>query len=174
LKNGATNQSGGKYTAFNIDTNVTLYFLDATATVGTNTGDISTVLSGQANGHLVWVSNYVGRFSFTSHTYPDLQTFNFNRAYLMNFGPPPEPPAPLTAQTIALAIGTTNISSKTEAAISWYAPANSTNTLYYRTMLSTNWIVRTNIVQGAVSGRVNFVDSMATNRLYRVGVTSSP
>jgi hypothetical protein len=170
LKSGATNIAGGKYTAFNIDTNVTIYFLDATATVGTNTGDISQILSGQAGGHLVWVSNYVGRFSFVSHTYADSQTFDYNRAYVNAFGVPPEP-LMLSPQTISLAIGTTNISSTTEAAISWYAPAYSTNTLYYRTMLNTNWTVRTNIVQGAASGRLNFIDSMTTNRLYRVGVT---
>ena len=172
LMDGATNtNSAGRYTAFNIDTNVTIYFLKAS--VGTNS--VSSALAGQAagGGHLVWLQNNVGHFSATKVTYSDGQTFAVNSAYVQAYGLPPEPPVPLTPQTIHLQIGTTNVNSTPKAAISWYAPAYSTNTLYTRTFLNTNWLVRTNFVQGASSGRVSFLDSMATNHLYKVGVSAS-
>jgi hypothetical protein len=182
LLDGATNLSPGTtngFTAFKIDTNVTIFFLDAVA--GPTNQDISATLNGAAGGHLVWVSNYVGHFSVLNVTYtnnlafpniynPQGQTFAVNRGYVAAYG---LPPIPLTPQTIALVIGTTNVSSTPEAAISWYAPAYSTNTLYSRTFSNSSWLVRTNFVQGASSGRVNFLDSMATNHLYKVGVSPS-
>ena len=182
LLDGATNLSPGTsngFTAFKIDTNVTIFFLDAVA--GPTNQDISATLNGAAGGHLVWVSNYVGHFSAFNVTYtnnlafpnisnPQGQTFAVNRGYVAAYG---LPPVPLTPQTIALVIGTTNVNSTPEAAISWYAPAYSTNTLYSRTFSNTSWLVRTNFVQGASSGRVNFLDSMATNHLYKVGVSPS-
>ncbi|HXC97955.1 MAG TPA: hypothetical protein VN048_01350, partial [Verrucomicrobiae bacterium] len=170
LQDGATNFQGGKYTAFNIDPNVTIYFLKASI----NNVDISTLLAGQAagGGHLVWLNNNVGHFSATKVTYSDGETFSVNSAYVQAYGLPSEPPVPLTPQNIQLQIGTTNVGSTPMAAISWYAQAYSTNTLYYRTLANTSWQVRTNFVQGATAGRVRLLDSLSTGHLYRVSVAA--
>ena len=77
---------------------------------------------------------------------------------------------PLTPQNIQLQIKTTNIGPTPTAAISWYAQAHSTNTLYYRTMTNPNWLVRTNFVQSATPGRVTNFDSLGAGHLYKVSV----
>ena len=123
VMDGATNtNSAGKFTAFNIDPNVTIYFLKAT--IGTNS--ISPALAGQAagGGQLVWLNNNVGHFSATKVTYADGQTFAVNSAYVQAYGLPSEPPVPLTPQTIQLQIGTTNVNSTPKAAISQVRPGS--------------------------------------------------
>ena len=171
LEDGATNFAGGKYTAFNIDPNMTIYYLKAS--IGAN--DISPVLAGQAagGGHLVWLNNYVGHFSATKVIYGDGESFNVNSAYVQAYGLPPEPPVPLTPQNIMLLIGATNINSTPMATISWYAQAYSTNTLYYRTLSNPTWLVRTNFVQGATAGRVSCLDTIGSSHLYKVSVAPS-
>jgi hypothetical protein len=187
LQGGATNLSPGTsnvFTAFNIDTNFTIYYLDALA--GTN--DISARLNKTQGGHLVWLSNYVGRFSYTNITYKDGLTFAFNRALAQSTNidsnsngipnasdtvPFTEPPLLPTPQSIGLAITLTKTNSSNMAAISWLAPAYSTNTLYDRTISNTNWLVQTNFVQGSTNSRVTVLESLATNLLYKVGITSS-
>jgi hypothetical protein len=186
LQNGATNYGGPvgsiqKFTAFNIDTNVTIYYLDATM-AGL---DISQKLSQTEPGRIVWLSNYVGRFSYTNITYPDGRTFAFNRALAesetidsnsngipnaFDPAPFPEPPLALTPESIGLVIALATNNSSSMAAISWLAPAYSTNTLYTRTLLNPNWQVRTNFVQGASNSRVTVFDSLLTNHLYKVGI----
>lgn len=169
LQDGATNFAGGKYTAFNVDPNMTIYFLKAS--IG-NTS-IASVLNGQAaagGGQLVWLSNYVGHFSVTKVTYADGETFGVNSSYVQTYGLPPEPPVVLTPQTILLKIGATNVNSTPMAAISWYSPAHSTNTLYYRPMTGGSWQVRTNFVQGGASGRVSVLDSLESSHVYKVSV----
>jgi hypothetical protein len=168
LTDGATNFANGKFTALNVDPNVTIFFLKAS--IGAT--DISLMLAGQAigGGHLVWLNNNVGHFSATQVTYSDGQTFNVNSSYVQAYGLPPEPPVPLTAQNIQLQIGTTNVGSTPMAAISWYAQAGSTNTLYYRTLTNPSWLVRTNFVQGATAGRVTKYDSLDASHLYKVSV----
>ena len=80
LENGATNLGlegrANVFTAFNIDSNVTIYYLDAVI----SNLDISEGLNGEFGGRLVWLSNYVGRFSYTNISFPDGRTFAFNRA----------------------------------------------------------------------------------------------
>ncbi len=185
LQNGATNYVlvGGSnvFTAFNIDTNVTIYYLDAVL----GNLDISQKLYKSAPGRLVWLSNYVGRFSYTNITYPDGRTFAFNRALAQSdtissssngipngdtSTPFPEPALILTPQSIGLVIALTNAGASKMVQISWNTTAYSTNTLYARTLSNTNWQVRTNFTQGAVNGRVTVFDSLATNRLYKVGI----
>ncbi len=169
LKDGATNFVGGKYTAFNVDPNMTIFFLNAK--IGAT--DISPVLNGQAaggGGHLVWLNNYVSHFSVAQVTYADGETFAVNSAYVQAYGLPPEPAVVLTPQTIMLKIGSTNVNSTPMASISWYSPANSTNTLYYRSLTGTSWQVRTNFVQGGASGRVSVLDSLGSSHLYKVSV----
>jgi hypothetical protein len=173
LKDGATNKnSAGKYTAFNVDPNMTIYFLKAS--IGNS--NIASALNGPAaagGGQLVWLSNYVSHFSVTQVTYADGETFGVNSSYVQAYGLPPEPPVVLTPQNILLKIGATNVNSSPMATISWYAPAYSTNTLYYRALTDTSWQVRTNFIQGATSGRVNLLDSVSTSHLYRVCVAPS-
>jgi hypothetical protein len=172
LKDGATNFAGGKYTAFNVDPNMTIYFLKAS--IG-NTS-IAPALNGPAaagGGQLVWLSNYVSHFSVTQVTYGDGETFGVNSSYVQAYGLPPEPPVVLTPQSILLKIGATNVNSSPMATISWYAPAHSTNTLYSRALTDASWQVRTNFIQGAASGRVNLLDSVSTSHLYRVCVAPS-
>ena len=166
LADGATNFVGGKYTAFNIDPNVTIYFLKASI----GAGDISTNLQAAGGGRLVWLRNNVGHFSVTKVTYADGQSFAVNSAYVQAYGLPPEPPVPLTAQNIQLQIAATTVNSTPMAAISWYAQAHSTNTLYYRTLTNPNWLVRTNFVQGTTPGRVTNFDSLGAGHLYKVSV----
>jgi hypothetical protein len=170
LQDGATNKNGaGKYTAFNVDPNMTIYFLKAS--IG-NTS-IAPALNGSAavgGGNLVWLSNYVGHFSVTQVTYADGETFGVNSSYVQAYGLPPEPPVMLTPQTIMLKIGATNMNSTPMATISWYSPAYSTNTLYYRPLTGGSWQVRTNFVQGGASGRVNVLDSLGSSHLYKVSV----
>lgn len=173
LLDGATNFAGGKFTAFNVDPNMTIYFLKASSGATDISAQLNTnVVAG--GGHLTWLSNYVGHFSVTHVTYADGETFAVNSAYVQNYGLPPEPPVVLTPQTILLNIGATNVASTPMASISWYSPAFSTNTLYYRTLTNPNWLVRTNFIQGATSGRVSCLDSLGTSHLYRVSVAPSP
>lgn len=156
-------------TAFNVDPNMTIFFLNAK--IGAT--DISPVLNGQAaggGGHLVWLNNYVSHFSVAQVTYADGETFAVNSAYVQAYGLPPEPAVVLTPQTIMLKIGSTNVNSTPMASISWYSPANSTNTLYYRSLTGTSWQVRTNFVQGGASGRVSVLDSLGSSHLYKVSV----
>jgi hypothetical protein len=167
LADGATNtNSAGRYTTFNIDPNVTIYFLKANI----GAADISRPLAETGGGRLVWLNNNVGHFSATKVTYSDGQTFTVNSSYVQAYGLPPEPPVPLTPQNIQLQIKTANVGSTPMAAISWYAQAHSTNTLYYRTMTNPNWQVRTNFVQGATAGRVTNFDSVGASHLYKVSV----
>lgn len=169
LQDGATNFAGGKYTAFNVDPNMTIFFLNAK--IGAT--DISTVLNGQAaagGGHLVWLNNYVSHFSVAQVTYADGETFAVNSAYVQAYGLPPEPQVVLTPQTIMLKIGSTNVNSSPMATISWYSPAHSTNTLYYKSLTGGSWQVRTNFVSGGTSGRVSVLDSLGSSHLYKVNV----
>ena len=84
LKNGATNRSniGGiqNFTGLDFATNMTVYFADATI----GNFDISEKMNGANGGHLVWVPSYAGTFSSTNITYPDGQTYTFNKALVQS------------------------------------------------------------------------------------------
>jgi hypothetical protein len=177
LVDAATNRVPPNFPAFHIDTNVTIYFLSAV--IGST--DISEKLNGANTNRLRWLSNYVGRFSFVNITYPDAQTFQFNRALAQSFtidsdndgtvnGIDPTPfPEPFTGSSIGLNITVTNTPSAT-AKISWQSPAGATNYLYMQNMGSTNWTVLTNFVQGSVAGPNTINDPLHSGRLYRVRI----
>jgi hypothetical protein len=177
LVDAATNRVAPNFPAFHIDTNVTIYFLSAV--IGST--DISEKLNGANTNRLRWLSNYVGRFSFVNITYPDAQTFQFNRALAQSFtidsdndgtvnGIDPTPfPEPFTGSSIGLNITVTNTPAAT-AKITWQSPAGATNYLYMQNMGSTNWTVLTNFVQGSVAGPNTINDPLHSGRLYRVRI----
>ena len=186
LQGGAINHQpvNGKetYTALNIDSNLTIYYLDA---VYSNL-DISEKLNGRNGGRLIWVSNYWGQFSVTNITYPDGRTFQFNRGLAQSLDidsdgdgiingldPTPFPEPPLTATNIAMNISLSRQGSAATVAVSWQAYAYSTNTLEYKDMAQpgANWQVLTNFVQGASTAPAIIYDPVRTNRLYRVLVS---
>jgi hypothetical protein len=173
LTGGATNTkvtgTNTVYTAFKIDPNVNIYFLDAVS----GATDISAQLNGSASNHLHWLPNYVGFFSKTNITFPDHNTFAFNRGLALSGYNITEPLViPLTPQSINLTITATNVGPATRANISWYAPAGSSSTLYTKAFSAANWQTYTNIVQGTNAGRLSVTAGISsTNCVYRVNVS---
>jgi hypothetical protein len=187
LRDGATNvivQNGkGTFTAFDLPPNMTIYFADA---IIAGNGDISEKLNGAFGlrgpppdgGRLVWVPSFAGIFSSTNITFPNGITYQFNRALkssqdISSNGSTPNgsTPFPFNVNLSALR-SATNVPSFTT--LNWYAPANSTNTLFVRTNLaSTNWTSMTNFVQGSGAGEVTMKDFARTNSttLYRVQIS---
>lgn len=184
LQNGATNitnpQTG--YTAFEIDTNMMIYFADAVA----GGQDISERLDGGANGRLRWVPGYAGVFSGTNVVVAGVTNAMINRALvtskdidsngsgtnnyyqLQNGGYPIFTPASVNFK----AAFTNHLGTKSMA-ISWQSLYNSTNFLRYKTNLtSTNWITLTNFVQGPANSRVTVIDPVPANgrRFYKVEI----
>ena len=183
LRNGATNRSNingiQNFTGLDFATNLTVYFADAVI----GNFDISEKMNGANNNHLIWVPSYAGIFSSTNLVYPNGQTNTFNRALVQStvidsdgdgivnaFDSTPI----YTAANVNLSLSITNLPPKVPV-LKWFSLAHSTNYLYYKTNISsTNWIVVTNFVQGAVNGNVTVLDRARTNStgLYRVQVNA--
>ncbi len=76
LQGQVTNFNNGSIPSVQINTNLVIYYAQAVA----NGVSVANKLNGLNNGHLRWVSNYVGNFSYTSIVYPDGTTNYFNAA----------------------------------------------------------------------------------------------
>ena len=176
----ATNQSvqGGQlvFSALDIDPSITIYFADAIM----NGQDISEKLNGSSGGRAVWVPSYAGFFSGTNLTYPSGHVYTFNRGLVLsqdidsdgdgtvNFY---DPTPIFTPDNIGMTVTITNLPPLT-ARVTWHSLANSTNFLYYKTVLaSTNWQLLTNFVQGPANGVVTISDPVqGSSRYYKVQV----
>jgi hypothetical protein len=172
LRNGASNRVsiGGieNFTAFDIDTNMTVYFADAIITGGI---DVSEKLNGANGGHLVWVPSFAGPFSSTNLITSPGVTNAFNRALAVStdidsngngianaFDPSPF----YTSFSVNLAVGITNMPAKTPL-ITWSGLLNSTNYLYYKAKFSDpNWQLVTNFVAHS-NGTISIIDHGRTN-----------
>lgn len=76
LTEQATNFNNGSIPELVINSNLVIYYAQAVA----NGTSVAKKLNGLNGGHLRWVSNYVGNFSYTTIVYPDGTTNKFNAA----------------------------------------------------------------------------------------------
>ena len=176
LKDGATNRAdvngSSVFTAFNIDSNMTIYFADAIM----GNLDISEKLNGTITpngGRLVWVSSFAGIFSFANITYPSGTTYTFNRALARSqdldsngdgiVNGKDATPFFVGTESINLSITFRNVPTKA-AVVTWQTSAGATNYLYSAASpFATNWTMVTNFVQGPACGKITVVDAMHTN-----------
>jgi len=178
--------SGGNFIGVGISPNMTIYYANAVA----NGISIADKLNGRfgadgaSGGHFCWVSGYAGAFSSVTRTnLNDGTPYQVNAALANNCNmdsdgdgipncndpDPLHPPPGFAAAQLALSVSMTN-SPKPAAVVSWNTSASSTNYVYYRTPMSTNWLLFTNFVSGPAT-RVNVVDPISgAGRLYRVRV----
>jgi hypothetical protein len=176
LRDGATNRVSVNgiptFTAFDVADNFTIYYADATLPGGL---DISDKLNGSSGGHLVWIPGYTGAFSSTNLVTPSGQLTRVNRSLASGGGNgfgADAGASGFTSSQVNLTVSMTNLPAITPVA-HWVAPANSTNSLYYKSSMdSTNWELVTNFVQGSVGGNVTVIDNGRTNTTgyYRVKV----
>ena len=184
MRNGATNRASENgtefFTAFDVAPNFIIYFADAVI----GTFDISEKLNGADGGSLIWVPSYAGIFSSTNLVYPVGVTNKLNRALVTStdidsngngvanaFDSTPI----YTSYNVNLTISFTNLPPKVPV-LKWSGLANSTNIVYFKTnVMSTNWFVLTNFVQGPANGIATVVDRGRTNSTayYKVQVIAA-
>jgi hypothetical protein len=173
LLNNATNFTGTN-SAFNIATNMTIYFANANLSPSKI----------EANPGLVWVKDFAGPLSSTNIVYPSppyptgtVVTANIALATSKDFDSDgdgisnaDDPDPFFISQSVGLAI---EISKSGDAFLSWNALARATNILECATTPDTgNWNTITNFIQGEQTTRVRVRESLSnTNqRIYRVRV----
>ncbi len=177
LENNATNFSD----AIEIAPNLVIYFADASVP--------AEKLDGKANGHLRWVSSFVGPFSSTNILYPNGRFYTFNRAIVASNDLDSDgdgivnsqDPTPidvggdisLTSTALTIDRGTGGGSVNT---LSWIAMANCRYVLEGKdTLAQESWSVITNFVNNASTRRVTLQDPEAPSamRLYRLRIEQS-
>jgi len=179
LRNYATNINlVGNVTEMNLDPNIVLYYAQAVA------GGVSVAerINNANGGRLRWVASYAGIYSATNLVYPDGTTNAFNAALVQSHNidsdgdglvNAADPTPILRSQDLALNVVMTTVPPP-GAVVSWRSVPGSTNTLFYRSSLTTPvWLPLTNVVTGPMATSVSVFDPMAASgtRYYRVEVS---
>lgn len=142
---------------FNSNTNagqLTIYYADALSSETTSGGplqDVSSILNGLNNGHLVWVPSYMGYFSSTNVPYPDGSIIRLNSGVASGGGnarmdsngdgtPNSGESDPLF---VANQIDFQEIRVGNSNKLTWHSPPGATNFVMYCTTNWANWTVAT-------------------------------
>jgi hypothetical protein len=132
--------------------NLTIYYADAVSSSTVNGGpllDVSSILNGLNNGHLVWVPQYIGYFSGTNVMYPDGSVVRLNTGVFTGGGngqmssngsgvPNANQQAPVF---VASQIDFQEFHIANSNELTWHSPPGATNFLLYCTTNWANWNV---------------------------------
>ena len=168
LLDNATNFNGTMAGALSISNNLCIYYAQAII----NGVSVAEKLNGLNAGHLRWVPQYAGHFSFTNILYPDGNTYIFNAALresrdidsngngIDNYY---DPMPFFVPSQMNFKWSVTNKPASLTSVLKWQSLSGSTNYVLYTTNLfSPNWQTLTNVSPFVSTGSTALVTNTVT------------
>jgi hypothetical protein len=145
-----TNRNGTNLQALTFNTNLVIYYAQATLADGTI---VSEKINHFNTNHLRWMPGYAGYFSSTNLVYPPGVTNTFNTSLVLSteidsdgdgIANASDPTPFFTPAQLNFTIGLTNNPAPKSVRLQWQTIPNSTNYIFYKTNLLQDWSPFTN------------------------------